>query len=51
MSKGTTVRTMRIAAQIWDPAVARAEREDKSIAEVVREYLAEYGAGHTKSPR
>lgn len=40
----TPKRNLRIEDAIWLPALARAEEEGRSVASVVREYLATYGA-------
>jgi hypothetical protein len=40
----TPKRNIRVEDEIWLPASARAEQEGRSVASVVRDYLATYGA-------
>lgn len=42
MPPGTTLRNVRIPDQLWDAALARAQDEDTSVSEVIRELLQEW---------
>ncbi len=46
--KGTPVRTIRVADEVWNPAMARAEREGRELHDVIREHLTEYGQHETE---
>jgi hypothetical protein len=39
MSKGTTLRNVRIPDELWDAALAKAEAEGTNVSEVLRKYL------------
>ena len=39
MSKGTTIRAIRVDGDLWNAALARAEKRDTTVSEVVRELL------------
>ena len=47
MSRGTTHRTIRIPDEVWQPALAVAEREGDTLSEIVRRALIAYTAAHT----
>lgn len=42
MSKGTTLRNIRIADELWDSAKAKAKAEGRNVSEVIREALEQY---------
>jgi len=42
MPPGTTLRNVRVADDLWDAALARAEREQTTVSEVIRRLLAEW---------
>lgn len=42
MSRGTTIRPVRISDELWNAAKAKAEAEGTNVSEVVREKLREY---------
>lgn len=42
MSKGTTLRNVRIAEELWASAKAKAEAEGRTLSEVIREALERY---------
>ena len=42
MSKGTTLRAVRVPDELWDAARTRAQEEGRPLSEVIREALAEY---------
>lgn len=39
----TPLRAVRIPTEIWEPALARAKAEGRTLTDVIREYLAAYG--------
>jgi predicted HicB family RNase H-like nuclease len=39
MSRGTTLRNVRIPDELWDAALRKAGEEGRSVSEVVREHL------------
>ncbi|MDH6282833.1 ribbon-helix-helix protein, CopG family [Prescottella agglutinans] len=42
MSKGTTLRNIRISDELWEAAKLRAEAEGRTVSDVVREALTAY---------
>lgn len=46
MSKGTTLRNVRVPAELWDAALARARDDDTTLSEVIREALTTYVTTH-----
>jgi predicted transcriptional regulator len=42
MSKGTTIRGIRVPDTLWDAAKAKAELEGRSVSDVIREALEDY---------
>jgi hypothetical protein len=42
VSKGTTLRNVRVPDGLWDAALARAQSEDRALSEIIREALAAY---------
>lgn len=42
-SKGTPGHTVRVPDEIWKAANARAQRENRSLSDVIREHLIQYG--------
>jgi hypothetical protein len=42
VSKGTTIRGVRIEDELWEAARAKAATEETNISEVIRELLAEW---------
>ena len=44
----TTLRSIRIRDDLWDAVLSKAEAEDRSASEVVREYLEKWV---TRAPR
>lgn len=42
MPPGTTLRNVRIPDKLWDAALARAQSEETTVSEVVRELLQEW---------
>lgn len=42
MPPGTTLRNVRIPDELWDAALARAEKDGTNVSEVVRELLQEW---------
>lgn len=45
MSKGTTIRGIRIPDDLWDAARRKAEAEGRNLSEIIREALQEYVDG------
>ena len=39
MSRGTTIRNVRVPDDLWDAALARAEEQGTSVSEVIRQCL------------
>jgi predicted CopG family antitoxin len=39
MSKGTTLRNVRVADELWQSALKRADKDGISVSEVLRELL------------
>jgi predicted transcriptional regulator len=48
VSRGTTVRAVRVPDELWDAARARARAEDRTLSDIIREALAAY-AEHTET--
>jgi len=46
----TPKRNIRVEDHVWEAATRRAEQEGRSVASVVREYLASYGAQAAPKP-
>lgn len=46
MSKGTTLRNVRVPQDLWDAALARAKANRTNLSEVIREALARYVREH-----
>ena len=46
MSRGTTIRSVRVPDELWDAALACAADAGTTVAEVVRDALAEYVHTH-----
>jgi len=42
MSKGTTIRGIRIPDELWDAARGKASADGRNISEVIREALESY---------
>ena len=42
MSKGTTIRNVRVPDELWGAALRRAEDKDVTVSEVIREFLEEW---------
>lgn len=42
MSKGTTLRSVRISDEVWLPAKAKAEAEGVSLSDVIRDALTSF---------
>lgn len=42
MSRGTTLRNVRVADEVWLPAKEQAERNGETVSDVVRRALVEY---------
>lgn len=42
MPPGTTLRNVRISDDLWDAALARAEKENTSVSEVIRDLLQQW---------
>lgn len=42
MSKGTTLRNVRVPDDLWDAALARAQRDETNLSEIIRQALARY---------
>lgn len=42
MSKGTTLRNVRVPQELWDAALARAQRDETNLSEIIRAALAAY---------
>ena len=42
MSKGTTIRGIRISDELWDAARRKAESEGRDLSKVIREALERY---------
>jgi hypothetical protein len=42
MSRGTTIRAVRVPDDPWVPALERAQREGTTLSDVIREHLDEY---------
>jgi predicted HicB family RNase H-like nuclease len=45
MSKGTTIRNVRVSDELWKAALALAEKEQTSVSEVVRDLLQAWVTG------
>jgi predicted DNA-binding protein len=45
MSKGTTLRNVRVSDELWDRAKGKAEQEGRNLSEVIREALQAYVDG------
>ena len=39
MSKGTTIRNVRVSDKLWGAALTQAEKEKTSVSEVLRDLL------------
>ncbi len=39
MSRGTTLRNVRVPDNLWDAALSRAVKDETSVSEVLRELL------------
>lgn len=39
-------RSVRVENELWEPAMARASREDDTLSQVIRRFLAEYRNGN-----
>lgn len=44
MSKGTKRRTIRIEDELWEAALATAEKRDESLPAEIRRFLEQYAA-------
>lgn len=42
MSKGTTIRGIRVSDELWDAAKAKADQEGRNLSEIIREALQAY---------
>jgi len=42
MSRGTTLRNVRVSDELWDAAQLRAKRDETNVSEVIREALEQY---------
>ena len=42
MSRGTTIRSVRVPDELWDAALACAAAEGRALSETVRDALADY---------
>ena len=42
MPRGTTLRNVRVDADLWDAAKERAEENGETVSDVIRRALAEY---------
>jgi predicted CopG family antitoxin len=42
MPAGTTLRNVRISDDLWDAALRRAEKDNISVSEVIRELLQQW---------
>jgi hypothetical protein len=45
MSKGTTIRHVRVSDELWNAALTQAEKEQTSVSEVLRDLLQAWVAG------
>lgn len=44
MSKGTTIRGIRVSDELWDAVRSKAETEGRNVSDVIREALLAYVA-------
>ncbi|MBN0040193.1 hypothetical protein JN535_08440 [Cellulosimicrobium cellulans] len=42
MARGTTLRNVRVADEVWEAAKERAAENDETVSEVIRRALVEY---------
>lgn len=47
---GDKLRALRVADDIWIPAMIKANREDHGLSHVIRRFLREYARGEPKPP-
>lgn len=45
MARGTTLRNVRVADELWEAAKREAERQDRTLSDVIRDALEELVAG------
>jgi predicted HicB family RNase H-like nuclease len=45
MPRGTTLRNVRVADALWDAAKVEAERQERTLSDVIREALERFVAG------
>jgi hypothetical protein len=45
----TTMRSIRVSDDVWDPAKEATEREGETLSDVVRRALIEYAAGQSRA--
>ena len=50
MSRGTPIRTVRIPDAIWRPAIERAQREGRTLSELMQTIVARYARGEEVPP-
>ena len=48
MSKGTTIRNVRVSDELWNAALALAEKKQTSVSEVLRDLLQAWVTGQIK---
>lgn len=46
MPRGTTLRNVRVTADLWDAAKAIAARRDETLSDVIRQALEQYVKRH-----
>lgn len=46
MPRGTTLRNVRVSDELWDEAMAIAERRGQNVSQVIRDALAVYVMRH-----
>jgi predicted transcriptional regulator len=50
MSRGTTLRNVRVPDELWDAALTRAQRDDTNLSEIIRQALAAYVDHEKQNP-
>lgn len=51
MTRGTTIRSVRVSDDVWIPAQTAAADNGDNLSEIIREALIAYTASHTKGSR
>lgn len=46
MSKGTTIRNVRVSDELWDAALRCAKQENLTVSDVIRDSLQEWVTRH-----